>query len=105
MHNHHVMMASAGLILLMTGVAYAEKCTGSWGGVATSTVEFKGGNNVRYCYQTQCWNSEFTGEKTGKLKFRVGDRGAYVEMRAKGSGYSATWRNGSNYSNAEFRCK
>ena len=91
--------------VLSTTVAYAETCTGKWGGVDATSIIFLSSDQLRYCYLNECWNSVFSGDKKKKIKFRVGGGQARVEMTAKGAGYAATWRSGNNSSKATLTCK
>lgn len=85
--------------------ALAERCVGSWGGTAPTTVTFNDGNQLRYCYgQQQCWDAEWVGDKAKKLMFRFGDGGATVEMKAVKGGYSADYRYGSDSAHANLKC-
>ena len=92
-------------LLIMTSGAFAEKCSGKWGGRAKTSITFKSGQNLRYCYEAQCWNSEWIGSKSSKISFRIGNGGAFVEMKKSGSGYNAVWRNGEQSSKAKLACK
>ncbi len=86
--------------------AFAEKCRGSWGGQAATTIEFKGGKKIKYCYQARCWNETFTGSKSGKLEFPVGNQGARVWLTKSGAkSYKAKYRWGNDRSATTYRCK
>lgn len=84
--------------------AGATTCSGKWGNSAATTVEFKSGNKVKYCYEAQCWTSAIY--KSGNdYMFRVGKSSASVELKASGKGYKANWRAGNDSSNANLTCK
>ena len=92
------------LILLGSfGIAQAEKCTGKWGGQATTSVTFSGGKKVHYCYKTQCWNAQFAGSKASRLNFTVGQ--AVVSLRKAGRGYKAKWQYGARKAFANLSCR
>lgn len=100
-----ILAITAAALLFANQSALAEKCTGSWGGSAPTSITFKAGHKLRYCYRDQCWNSEWLGDKASKLVFRIGNGGATVEMTARKGGYKAIWRNGNNSSRANLSCK
>lgn len=96
-------------VFILTGLVFtlpanAETCKGRWGGEVPTSVTFKSGNNARYCYQSQCWNVEWSGDKAKKLMLRFGDGGPTVEMKTKAGGYNATWRLGARSSRASLIC-
>lgn len=92
-------------IFVIPGQALAEKCSGRWGGQVSTTVTFQDGNKLRYCYQNDCYDSEWLGDKSKRLVFRVGNDGATVEMEARAKGYFATWRFGNQKATATLTCK
>ena len=98
-------LATVIAVVAWSGGAYAMKCSGAWDGSVPTSVTFQGGDNIRYCYKTECWNSEIIGDKSKKFMFRVGNSGATVEMVARSGGYRATWRYGNNSSKANLQCK
>lgn len=91
------------ILLVSTGMAQAEKCTGKWGGQANTSVTFSGEKKVRYCYKTECWNEQFVGNKASRLKFTVGS--SVVTLRKAGGGYKATWQNGARKAFANLSCR
>lgn len=103
-HASFAALVAASMVALPIA-AHAERCVGSWGEGAPTTITFKDGNQLRYCYGQQCWNAEWVGDKATKLMFRFGDGGATVEMKAVKGGYSADWRYGGNSAHAFLRCK
>lgn len=101
----HKFVFSVILLALMSSPALAEKCSGKWGGRVATSVDFKSGSALRYCYLNDCWNSDWLGDKSKRLTFRVGDGGATVEMTKRGKGYRAVWRNGNQVARADLTCK
>lgn len=96
----------AGIIMLASvSMASAEICTGKWGGQSKTSVTFKKGDKVRYCFKAQCYNEEFVGDKKKKIMFSLGNSGATVTLVASGRGYKAKWRNGNNSARATLKCK
>lgn len=101
-----IFLAATALAIGITTQAHAEKCTGKWGGTAATSVEFKGGKKVRYCYEGQCWNQRFSGSKDSKLKFPVGFSGAFVTLfKRDGNKYHADYKHGSNEASATYACR
>lgn len=93
------------VFVLIPSTAAAEKCNGMWGGKVKTSVEFKSGNKLRYCYARECWSSKWLGDKDKKLIFRLNNSGSTVEMTKRRGGYRAVWRNGNRSAKASLSCQ
>lgn len=99
-----LVIASA-VVLASFSTAQAERCTGKWDGQADTSVTFKEGRNLTYCFRGECWNEAFTGSKGSLLRFPVGTQGAAVTMTRSGNGYRAIWRYRNESSRATLTCQ
>jgi hypothetical protein len=85
--------------------ASATTCSGKWGGQASTTIQLKSGNKVRYCYRSECYNTTFSGSLEKGLSFTVVRGGAVVTVKPSGKNYSGVWRYQNQRATATLRCK
>lgn len=87
-------------------VAYATSCSGKWSDGASTSIRFKAGNKLRYCYKSRCWNSTYTGKEGKKIRFKIGKTQAKVSLTPSGSNkYKAFWSFGGNASRGSYSCR
>ncbi|MBZ0130813.1 MAG: hypothetical protein K8F59_17080 [Rhodobacteraceae bacterium] len=83
----------------------AQTCSGKWNGKTSTSVEFKLGGKIEYCFAKDCWTSKVYQNGKDFLFVVGGNSGASVEMKAAGKGYNATWQNGKNSAKAKLTCQ